>query len=196
MIEITDNKNMIKKTLQPTNELLIQFSNEEVQELGLEQGQRYEVKLQDDGSIELRPFVKLELDIDEWPREVLEMIVKESCEKDISANDVINDILKRGLADYGDDEVCCGSGCDSHKDALKSVHGCSGNDAVLPTAWNDNVTTASSHYASLSTRCSTDSINFNVPSIDPDTINADTSILSDSYKFSVESDMLFNPEQK
>jgi bifunctional DNA-binding transcriptional regulator/antitoxin component of YhaV-PrlF toxin-antitoxin module len=88
---------MTKKTLQPTNDLYIQFTDEEVQELGWEPGQRLEFKQHDDGSIELRPYTKIELDIDEWPREVLELIIKESCEKDISANDVINDILKQGL---------------------------------------------------------------------------------------------------
>jgi len=85
---------MIKKTLQPTNDLYIQFTDDEITELGWEPGQKLEVKQHDDGSIELRPYVKLELDMEEWPREVLELIVKESCEKDISANDVINNFSK------------------------------------------------------------------------------------------------------
>jgi len=90
----------MKKTLQPTNELFIQFSDEEVQELGLERGQRYEVKLKDDGAVELRPYVKVELNIGEWPREVLEMIIKKSLDEDISANDVINNVLREGLELY------------------------------------------------------------------------------------------------
>ena len=73
---------MIKKTLQPTNDLFIQFSDEEVQELGLEQGQKFSVTPHDDGSFELRPYVKLELDMEEWPREILEMIIKKSVEED------------------------------------------------------------------------------------------------------------------
>ena len=88
---------MIKKTLIPTNDMYIQFTEEELQQINAVPGTKFEAKLHDDGSIELRPYAKIELDIDEWPREVLELIIKESCEKDISANDVINDILKQGL---------------------------------------------------------------------------------------------------
>jgi hypothetical protein len=91
---------MTKKTLQPTNDLYIQFTDEEIQELGWESGQKLEIKQHDDGSIEVRPYVKIELDMEEWPREVLEMIVKGSCEQDISANDVINNLLKQSLKDY------------------------------------------------------------------------------------------------
>jgi len=88
---------MTKKTLLPTNDLYLQFTDEEIQELGWEAGQKLEVKQHDDGSIELRPYVKLELDIEEWPREVLEMIIKESVEQDISANDVITNMVKEGI---------------------------------------------------------------------------------------------------
>jgi hypothetical protein len=30
----------------------------------------------------------------DWPREVLELLIQESCEKDISINDVICDLLQ------------------------------------------------------------------------------------------------------
>jgi hypothetical protein len=93
---------MIKKTLQPTNDLFIQFTDEEIQELGWEAGQRLEVKQHDDGSIELRPFVKVELDIEEWSKDVLLMIIKESLDQDIPVNDVINNLLKKGLDMLGD----------------------------------------------------------------------------------------------
>lgn len=101
---------MIKKTLQPTNELCIQFSDEEIQELGLEQGQRFEVQLTEEGAIKLIPFAKIELELEDWPRKALEAIIKESCERDISAGDVIVDMIKNGLQMFEKDE-CCGSGC-------------------------------------------------------------------------------------
>jgi bifunctional DNA-binding transcriptional regulator/antitoxin component of YhaV-PrlF toxin-antitoxin module len=91
---------MTKKTLLPTNDLYLQFTDEEIQELGWEAGQKLEVKQHDDGSIELRPYVKVELDMEEWPREMLEMIIKESLDQDISVNDVINNLLKQSLKDY------------------------------------------------------------------------------------------------
>jgi bifunctional DNA-binding transcriptional regulator/antitoxin component of YhaV-PrlF toxin-antitoxin module len=91
---------MTKKTLLPTNDLYVQFTDEEIQELGWEAGQKLEVKQHDDGSIELRPYVKIELDMEEWPREVLEMLIKDSIEQDITVNDVINNLLKQSLKDF------------------------------------------------------------------------------------------------
>jgi bifunctional DNA-binding transcriptional regulator/antitoxin component of YhaV-PrlF toxin-antitoxin module len=95
---------MTKKTLLPTNDLYVQFTDEEIQKFGWESGQKLEVEIHDDGSIELRPYAKVELDMEEWPREILEMIIKESLDKDISVNDVINDLLKEALKEYDNDE--------------------------------------------------------------------------------------------
>jgi antitoxin component of MazEF toxin-antitoxin module len=88
---------MTKKTLQPTNDLYVQFTDEEIQELGWEAGQKLNVKVHDDGSIELRPFAKVEIDLADWSREVLEMVITESCEKDISVNEVVSNLLKQSL---------------------------------------------------------------------------------------------------
>jgi len=96
---------MIKKVLQPTNDVYIQFTEEELSSIGAGPGTKFETKINDDGSIELRPYVGIELDMSDWPREVLEMIIKISCEEDISANDVINNLLKDSLNKYPTDEV-------------------------------------------------------------------------------------------
>jgi hypothetical protein len=93
-----------KKVLQPTNDVYIQFTEEELISIGAGPGTKFETKLHDDGSIELRPYVGIELDIADWPREVLEMIIKDSCEQDISANDVINNLLKESLDKYPTDK--------------------------------------------------------------------------------------------
>jgi len=106
---------MTKKTLIPTNDAYIQFTEEELSRIGAGPGTKFSVKHHDDGSIELRPYVKLELDIADWPREVLELIVKESCEKDISANDVINDILKQSLELFDKEDKLI---CDEDKELL------------------------------------------------------------------------------
>ena len=88
---------MTKKVLQPTNDAYIQFTEEELQGIGAGPGTKFSVKLHGDGSVELRPYVKMEIEISEWPREVLEMLISDSCEKDISVNDVICDLLKESL---------------------------------------------------------------------------------------------------
>ena len=75
---------MTKKTLLPTNDLYLQFTDEEIQELGWEAGQKLEVKQHDDGSIELRPYVKIELDMEEWQKvnNILFQLLGEYCGKD------------------------------------------------------------------------------------------------------------------
>lgn len=83
-----------KKVLE-RKELYIQFSDEEMTEIGWEEGQKLSLSLDEEtGSIFLKPYVKVDIDMSEWSREVLEYIVGISCEKDISCNQVIEDILK------------------------------------------------------------------------------------------------------
>jgi hypothetical protein len=88
------------KILQPTNDAYIQFTEEELQEIGAGAGTKFSVKHYDDGSIELRPYVKVEIDIEDWSREVLELLIAESVERDLSVNDVITDLLKESLVRY------------------------------------------------------------------------------------------------
>lgn len=86
------------KKVQEKKELFIQFSEEELQELGWEECQKLSLEFDEDSkSITLQPFVKMEIDITEWPRELLEFVIDESCSKDISVNDVINKILTQSL---------------------------------------------------------------------------------------------------
>jgi hypothetical protein len=93
---------MIKKTLLPTNDVYIQFTEDELASIGAVPGTKFEARLHDNGSIELRPYVKIELDMKDWPREVLELIIKQSCEDDISANDIINNVIKQSIREYDD----------------------------------------------------------------------------------------------
>jgi len=87
----------MKKELIPTNDLYLQFTEEELAELNIVPGDKFDVKLQKDGSIKLEKYVRLELDTEDWPVELLRLLVKESCEKDVSVNDVICGLLKQGL---------------------------------------------------------------------------------------------------
>ena len=87
------------KTILPTDDVYIQFTDEEIQEFGWEKGQKFEFQPQDDGSFKIIPYEKLEINLEEWSVEVLHMLIKESCEKDISVNDVINNLLKEALKD-------------------------------------------------------------------------------------------------
>jgi hypothetical protein len=82
------------KKVQEKKELYLQFSEEEIQELGWKEGQKLSFKFDEETrAITLEPFVKMELDITEWPVEILQFLVGESCERDISVNEIINETL-------------------------------------------------------------------------------------------------------
>jgi hypothetical protein len=87
----------VKKVLEK-KDLYIQFSEEEMQELGWEEGQKLSFKFNEETkAITLEPFVKMDLDISEWDREILEFLVGESCERDVSVNEIINEVLLNSI---------------------------------------------------------------------------------------------------
>jgi len=81
------------KKLQSREEFFIQFSDEEVEELKMEKGQKFTVEMLDDGAIKLVPFSTIDIDLSEFPRETLEFLLQQSCDKDVSINEVISDLL-------------------------------------------------------------------------------------------------------
>jgi hypothetical protein len=91
-------KQPIAKTVLKKEDYYIQFTDEEMAELNIEPGQKFTCELKD-GGLQLTPFAKVELEMEDWPREVLEHLIQESCEKDISVNDVICDLLKEVIKD-------------------------------------------------------------------------------------------------
>lgn len=86
------------KKIQEKKDLFIQFSEEEMQEMGWEEDQKLSLKFDEDTkTITLEPFVKMEIEISEWSREILEFLIRESCDRDISVNEVINEVLREKL---------------------------------------------------------------------------------------------------
>jgi hypothetical protein len=45
----------------------------------------------------MQKYVSIEIDISEWSREILEFLIDLSIKKDVSVNDVINEILEEYL---------------------------------------------------------------------------------------------------
>ena len=82
---------MIKK-IEPTGEVCVKFTEEELNQLNIKEGDKFNIKNTDDGIL-LEKFTSSELDISEWSREILEMLIKDSCDKDVSVNQIISDIL-------------------------------------------------------------------------------------------------------
>jgi len=82
------------KTIQTREEDYIQFDDEEIAELGLKQGDEFEVKPTGDGGYIFKKMEEIELDLNEFPREILELLIKKSCEQNVSVNIIIRDALK------------------------------------------------------------------------------------------------------
>jgi hypothetical protein len=87
---------MIKKTLQRSEDLFIQFTDEELSELNISPGDKFSCEMLND-SILLRKYSNIEIDLADFSRDSLEMLIALSVEKDISVNEVINEILEKYL---------------------------------------------------------------------------------------------------
>jgi hypothetical protein len=93
-------KQPIAKTVLKKEDYYIQFTDEEMAELNIEPGQKFTCDLED-GGLKLTPFAKIELEMGSWPKELLEFLIQESCEKDISVNEVICNVLEEVIKENG-----------------------------------------------------------------------------------------------
>jgi hypothetical protein len=90
---------MIKKTIEPTGDVCVKFTEEELAKLNIKQGDKFSIK-ETDGGILLEKFSTIDINLSELDRELLEFLIQESCDKDISINEVISDLLEKGLDQY------------------------------------------------------------------------------------------------
>lgn len=89
------------KKVQEKTDVFIQFTDEELEELGWEKGQKLSLDFNEETkTITLKPFVKVDIDMQDWDRETLEFLIQESCEKDLSVNEIISNILEKELKEY------------------------------------------------------------------------------------------------
>ena len=85
---------MIKKTVEPTGDVCVKFTEEELSQLNIKQGDKFSIKETDEGIL-LEKFATIELNLSEFSREIMEHLIQESCDKDISINEIISDILEK-----------------------------------------------------------------------------------------------------
>lgn len=85
-----------------TGETFLQFTEPELKQLGLEIGDKFDIKHLADGSIVLEKYGKITIELSELSREILERLVHESCERDVSVNVVVSDVLKKYVEDKKD----------------------------------------------------------------------------------------------
>jgi hypothetical protein len=85
---------MITKTLEPTGDVCVKFTEDELAQLNIKQGDKFSIK-ETDGGILLEKFDTIDLEISEFSREILEFLIRESCDKDISINEVFANVLDK-----------------------------------------------------------------------------------------------------
>ena len=85
---------MIKKKIQSQTEYYVQFTEEEIKELGINVGDKFSIEECKDGIL-LKKYETIDIDLSEFSRETLEFLISLSVEKDITISEVIEDILNR-----------------------------------------------------------------------------------------------------
>ena len=89
--------NMIK-TLQPSKDMFIQFTEDELLELNIQAGDKFTAIPKEDG-VFLEKMAKIELDLEEFPEEIKDMLILKSIEDQIPVDEVISNLLKDFLAE-------------------------------------------------------------------------------------------------
>jgi bifunctional DNA-binding transcriptional regulator/antitoxin component of YhaV-PrlF toxin-antitoxin module len=84
---------MINKKVEQFVEYGVKFTDEECEKLGINEGDKFSFEVLDDGIL-MKKYETLDLDISEFPREILEFLLKESCDKDITVSQVIENIFE------------------------------------------------------------------------------------------------------
>lgn len=88
----------ITKTLQPSKDVYIQFTEDEILEMGIQSGDKFDVEiLPDEDGFILKKRQPIEINLDEWDVETLRRLVGESLEKDLPVNEIIVQALKEFL---------------------------------------------------------------------------------------------------
>jgi hypothetical protein len=85
------------KTVKEKKDLYIEFTEEEMAELGWEDSQKLSITVNDDKSISIKPWVKVDIDMSDWPKEIYEMLVEMSLEQDKTVNQIIVDLLEKSI---------------------------------------------------------------------------------------------------
>jgi len=93
----TSKQTKMKKVVQSKEEYFIQFSDEEVAELGIECGDKFTIRANQDGSITLVPWVPVEINLDALTIVQLRKLISQSIQEDVSIGDILRDAISRGL---------------------------------------------------------------------------------------------------
>lgn len=90
------------KIVKEKRDLYIEFTEEEMAELGWEDNQKLTITADKEGTITIKPWVKVDIDMTGWPKEIYELLVEKSLEEDKTVNQVIVDLIEESVKYYSD----------------------------------------------------------------------------------------------
>lgn len=89
-----------EKTIKTREEAYLEFSEEEIKQLGIQKGDKFTWKIKGDG-VFLEKWKKVDIDFNEFSKEELISLINYSVENDYTIGKSINDILKEYLDNQG-----------------------------------------------------------------------------------------------
>ena len=125
---------MITKKLLPSKDAYLQFTEDELLEFGIKEGDKFEVKYQD-GGILLEKYKEIEFDIDDFDIQTLKMMVLRSFQEDKTCNQVLIDVLEEYMDNNPVDDELVEDLTYASKD-LFTFFGVNSAEYVLPTGVN------------------------------------------------------------
>lgn len=87
------------KILQPTNEVFIQFTEEELEKLNIKAGDKF-IPVLKDGGVLLERTVPIEIELDSLSDEIKSMLILKSIEDQLPVDEVIVNIIKQCIDLY------------------------------------------------------------------------------------------------
>jgi bifunctional DNA-binding transcriptional regulator/antitoxin component of YhaV-PrlF toxin-antitoxin module len=88
----------MEKKVKVREEYYIEFTDEELEKLKLKKGDKLSIDIDENTKeIKLIPYGAIDLELSEFNRETLEYLVEQSVIKDVSVNEIINDIVEQAV---------------------------------------------------------------------------------------------------
>jgi len=92
-------KDTIVKTVQKKEDFYVEFTDEEMECLGFERGDKFEVEVGDNQSIVLRKMAKIDLDLEDFDKSTLVFLIEESVREQKPVDDVIREVITKHLSE-------------------------------------------------------------------------------------------------
>lgn len=94
---------MITKKVEKKEEYYLTFTDEELSQLGLKEGDKFDWEIQKEG-VFLKKWTSIDFEIQDWSKETLLFLIEESLEKNLTINEVIVNILEDVVKRYDPDK--------------------------------------------------------------------------------------------